>query len=287
VNAGETAFVKPFPLDGYFALFNRISTGEENSATDIQIERIGSSESIQLRGNIPLKSAEFSRNVSVRFPTLYYLSALKKSWGDAGIDLSKTEIREAKNHKAEGASLLWTHQSPALSEIMKSLLKESSNLGAETLARTLGMELRGEGAFSKGKEVVEEELSKMGLDKSSYQFADASGLSRHNMVSVDTLLQVLRYMKKDGRFSYFYDALPIAGCDGTLANRMRGTAAAGNAHAKTGSLSNISAISGYVQTRDGEMLAFSIIANNFLAPRSKIESAQDSAIERLAKFSRK
>jgi serine-type D-Ala-D-Ala carboxypeptidase/endopeptidase (penicillin-binding protein 4) len=88
-------------------------------------------------------------------------------------------------------------------------------------------------------------------------------------------------------FQLFFEALPIAGCDGTLENRMKGTVAENNAHAKTGTLSNISTISGYVRTRDEEMLAFAMIANNFLLPKSRAESAQDAAIVRLANFSRK
>jgi PBP4 family serine-type D-alanyl-D-alanine carboxypeptidase len=125
------------------------------------------------------------------------------------------------------------------------------------------------------------------VGKKSYIYADASGLSRLNLVSADTLVQILKFIHQDQRFSFFYDALPIAGCDGTLANRMKGTAAENNAHAKTGSMSNVSAISGYVRTKDGEMLAFSMMIDNCLASKSRMEAAQDAAIERLARFSRK
>ena len=84
----------------------------------------------------------------------------------------------------------------------------------------------------------------------------------------------------------FETALPVAGTDGTLSRRMAGTPAAGRARAKTGSLSNVRALSGYVTTEDGERLAFSIIANNFETPSSVVDQATDAIVERLARFSR-
>jgi serine-type D-Ala-D-Ala carboxypeptidase/endopeptidase (penicillin-binding protein 4) len=284
---GESASIEASPLPDYLTLNNKVLTEEENAPQAIRVERSGFNELVLLRGSIHLKDSGISQNVSVQFPARYYLSALRRVLSEEGIDLSKAEIRETRNFTSPSSSLLWVHHSASLAEIMKPILKESSNLGAETLARTLGMELRGEGTFSKGREIIEEELGKIGVDKKSYIYADASGLSRLNLVSADTLVQILKFIHQDQRFSFFYDAMPIAGCDGTLANRMKGTAAENNAHAKTGSMSNVSAISGYVQTKDREMLAFSMMIDNCLASKSRTEAAQDAAIERLAKFSRK
>ena len=92
---------------------------------------------------------------------------------------------------------------------------------------------------------------------------------------------------RNSHFSIFYDALPIAGVDGTLSARMKGTPAENNVHAKTGTLTHISALSGYIQTANGEMLAFSMIVNNFLQDKEEVEQVQDTALLRLARFSRK
>jgi PBP4 family serine-type D-alanyl-D-alanine carboxypeptidase len=151
----------------------------------------------------------------------------------------------------------------------------------------MGLELRGEGSFAKGKEVVEETLSEMGIPQESYSYADASGLSRLNLASPEMLIHILTYMHQHRYFPHFYSSLSIAGVDGTLKNRMIGTHAENNVHAKTGSLSHVSAISGYVQTSDGEMLVFSMIANNFLGPKDLAENLQDRVLVRLADFSRK
>jgi serine-type D-Ala-D-Ala carboxypeptidase/endopeptidase (penicillin-binding protein 4) len=286
IERGSIPSVTATPLADYLYFDDRIVTETENSAASIRIERGASDELVVLRGSVPLKSPGIIRDISVRFPIRYYLAALSRALSDQGIDISKAGgIRESGTTKS--ASLLWTHLSPPLSEIIKPMLKESLNLCAETFERVLGMELRGEGTFSKGREVVEETLAEMGIKKGSYNYADASGLSRLNLVSADTLVKILKFMHERPCFSDFYDSLPVAGCDGTLANRMKGTAAENNAHAKTGTLSNVSAISGYVRTKSGEMLAFSMTANNYLFSKARAESAEDAAIARLANFSRK
>jgi serine-type D-Ala-D-Ala carboxypeptidase/endopeptidase (penicillin-binding protein 4) len=282
---GSIPSIAVTPLPDYLSFDNRTVTAAESSAANIRIERGASNEMVVLHGTVPLKSPGITRDVSVRFPIRYYLAALRRTLSEQGIDVAKAGIREATTTKS--ASLLWVHLSPPLSEIIKPMLKESQNLCAETIERVLGLELRGEGAFLKGREVIEETLGAMGINKGSYNYADASGLSRLNLISADTQVKILKSMHERLCFSFFYDALPVAGCDGTLANRMKGTAAENNAHAKTGTMSNVSAISGYVRTRSGEMLAFSMIANNYLFSKTRAESAEDAAIARLANFSRK
>jgi D-alanyl-D-alanine carboxypeptidase/D-alanyl-D-alanine-endopeptidase (penicillin-binding protein 4) len=99
-------------------------------------------------------------------------------------------------------------------------------------------------------------------------------------------VRLLRVMSRRPEFDAFYQALPIAGVDGTIRSRMRGTRAEDNARAKTGYIANARALSGYVTTLDGEMLAFSMIANNFDASVDAAEYLQDLAVERLANFTR-
>ncbi len=134
---------------------------------------------------------------------------------------------------------------------------------------------------------MEETLGQMGIGTGRYSFADGSGLSRMNLDSADAFVRVLLFMYRDRNFQQFFNALPIAGTDGTLSERMKGTKAENNVHAKTGTMTNVSSISGYVKTVDGEMLAFSILANNFIGPKQPVESMQNNALEILAEFSRK
>jgi D-alanyl-D-alanine carboxypeptidase/D-alanyl-D-alanine-endopeptidase (penicillin-binding protein 4) len=151
--------------------------------------------------------------------------------------------------------------------------------------RTLGT-LRGVASQDSGRAVVHETLRGWGISDDAYVYVDGSGLSRYNYVSPEAVAAVLRAMALHREFRTFYDALPIAGVDGTLEDRMRGTAAVGNAHAKTGSISNTRNVSGYVTTRDGERLIFVLLANHFTAPSAVPARVQDRVIERLANFTR-
>jgi D-alanyl-D-alanine carboxypeptidase/D-alanyl-D-alanine-endopeptidase (penicillin-binding protein 4) len=282
---GSPAFIRT-SVENYLKINNRIATVSETVPAAIQIEYGDSNETIDASGTIPLKSAVVSRTIAVRNPALYYLSALKQVLSKEGI-ADSCGIRVANTYSSPALSPLWIHASPELSEIIKPLLKKSLNLEAETLVRALGLYFRGEGTFAKGKEIVEETLGQMGIEIGRYSFADGSGLSRLNLDSADALVRVLQFMYRERNFQQFFNALPIAGTDGTLSERMKGTRAENNVHAKTGTMTNVSAISGYLKTADGEMLAFSILVNNFIGPKQTVESIQDNALEVLARFSRK
>ena len=114
------------------------------------------------------------------------------------------------------------------------------------------------------------------------KFHDGSGLSRHDYVSPRTIVFVLDAMRKHPDFRIFYDALPIAGIDGTIAGRMKGTPAAGNVRAKTGSLDKARSLSGYVTAADGRLLLFSVLCNNYVVPTRRVDSVADAIGARLA-----
>jgi serine-type D-Ala-D-Ala carboxypeptidase/endopeptidase (penicillin-binding protein 4) len=286
LKSGSDTSIKTEPLANYLTIDNRIMT-EVAGPAHFEIERNRSEEAALIRGSLSIKGGAIRRSFAVQYPIRYYLSALKHVLDEEGIDVLNCEITEMRGFRSQTAFPLWTHTSPPLSELLVPIMKMSLNLASETLARTLGLEMRGEGSFLKGKEVVEETLGRMGINKEAYSYADGSGLSRLNLISADALVSILKFMHKQPFFLHFYNALPVAGVDGTLEMRMRGTKAENSVHAKTGSLTNVSSLSGYAQTRDGETLAFSILSNNFLAPKESVESIQDRALARLSGFSRK
>lgn len=288
--AGDPAAVKISPLPDYFSLDARITTIAAGERGRIEIRRGERHESIVATGTIAAGASPDTTTLAVDLPTSYYLAALKKALQEEGIDVSGAAVRaleEPGSPAPPQGQVLLSHLSPPLSEIMRPLLKVSQNLYAETLARTLGMALRGRGEFDAGREVVQETLERMAVQKGTYAYADGSGLSRQNLVSADMLIRIFKYMSRQKYFPVFYEALPIAGVDGTIRSRMRGTKAENNVHGKTGTIAYVRCLSGYVKTADGEMLAFAMIANNFLASNPAVEYLQDSALERLANFRRK
>ena len=143
------------------------------------------------------------------------------------------------------------------------------------------------GSGENGISVLHEFLNSMGIDTTTIRAADGSGLSYYNLLTADMLVQLLEGMaKKTDLFPLFYTSLPIAGVDGTLANRMKGTLAEGNLRAKTGTISGVSSLSGYVKTQEGETLTFSMSMQNFILPGRLYQRAQDRIGALLAGFSR-
>jgi serine-type D-Ala-D-Ala carboxypeptidase/endopeptidase (penicillin-binding protein 4) len=284
---GNPAEIRASPLENYLKISNQVATVPGGGPAKIQIDNGDTDETITISGTVPAKGPAVLQTVAVRRPTHFYIAALQSTLSVEGIRVNKASTAKGAVYDTQSLSLLWIHTSPPLSEIVKYLLKNSQNLYAETLVRALGMSLRGEGSIAKGKEIIEETLGQIGITAGSYFFADGSGLSRLNLESADSFVRLLRFLKQDRIFQIFYDSLPIAGIDGTLAARMKKTKAEDKVRAKTGTMSNVSSIAGYVKTADGEMLAFSIAVNNALSAREVAESIQDRVLENLASFSRK
>jgi len=153
-------------------------------------------------------------------------------------------------------------------------MKPSQNLYTELILRTLGkvapppVTTPGASTFGQtsedlGLEAVKSFLKTAGIQPESLVLSDGSGLSRNDMITADASVQLLTFMSRHRFADVFRAALPIAGVDGTLRNRLRNTAAENNLRAKTGSLSSAASLSGYVTTASGEKLAFSIMVNNY------------------------
>jgi D-alanyl-D-alanine carboxypeptidase/D-alanyl-D-alanine-endopeptidase (penicillin-binding protein 4) len=130
--------------------------------------------------------------------------------------------------------------------------------------------------------VVRDQLLAWGAARDGFIVRDGSGLSRYNVVSPETIVRVLDAMRRGPHFRVFHDALPIAGVDGTIRTRMRGTPAANNVHAKTGTLNMVRAMSGYVTTRDGRTLLFSLLANHFTVPTRDVDALHEAIVVHLA-----
>ncbi len=220
-------------------------------------------------------------SIAHRDPSGAYLRALREALTEKGIAL------ELRAFPAPADSVLphdtiFTLFSPPLREILPVLEKPSQNQVAEALLKTLGLEFMGHGSADSGRRVVEAQLVAWGAAPDGFVVRDGSGLSRHNYVTPETIVRVLAAMRRDSAFTVFYDALPIAGVDGTLASRMRGTPAQGNVRAKTGYIDRARSLSGYVTTADGRLLMFSLLCNNWTTSVKDVERVQDDIASRLA-----
>lgn len=179
---------------------------------------------------------------------------------------------------------LFTLVSPPLREILPALMKPSQNQIAEILLKTIGLERAGLGTADTATTIVAQQLLAWGVQPDGFALYDGSGLSRRDLVTPETLVRVLDRIQRDTAFAAYYNAMPIAGVDGTMKNRLKGTLAEGNVHAKTGSIGGARSLSGYVTTFDGERLIFSILANNWTTPSSAVTEIADRIVADLAAY---
>jgi D-alanyl-D-alanine carboxypeptidase/D-alanyl-D-alanine-endopeptidase (penicillin-binding protein 4) len=278
------------PKTQFPEIVNQLKTVAAGGETDISVDRTPMTNRIIVSGQIRVGALETVRTVSIHNPTKYFAQVLREVLEEEGIAVTgrAVDIDDlSPKPVTSGAQVLHIHESPPLKNILTVLLKESQNLFAETLVKTLGKEGRAQGTFEAGRGIVQETLERMAIPRESYIMADGSGLSRYDYVTPELLVRIIRGMYRRKEFQTFYDALPIAGADGTIRSRMQGTKAQNNVHAKTGSIANVRSLTGYVKTADGEMLGFSILANNFNVSSRQVEYDQDLVLEMLANFSRK
>jgi D-alanyl-D-alanine carboxypeptidase/D-alanyl-D-alanine-endopeptidase (penicillin-binding protein 4) len=250
-------------------LVNRVTTNAAGSRNVIEYRRRLDESVLEVSGSIAIGSAPVQRTVAVVNPTLFFAQCLKDALIARAIAVSGTAADlDAVAAEFVGVAterrIIATTTSPPLTEIATVLMKVSQNLYAETLVKAIGAARGGLGTYEGGLTAVRSVLTTWGVPADGYVIADGSGLSRHNYVTADTITAVLARMYADERHrAAFVATLPIAGKDGTIDTRMRRTRAEGNATAKTGSIANVRSLSGYVRTRDGEPLVFSVLANDF------------------------
>jgi D-alanyl-D-alanine carboxypeptidase/D-alanyl-D-alanine-endopeptidase (penicillin-binding protein 4) len=281
--AGEPITVKKDPDSSYVTVVQDVRVESVAETANIRWTYKPETKTIYASGTLPPGGQDYG-SFAIHNPAAYFVSCFKDSLSKNGIVVEGEFFlaRDRNYQPGEMVRLLFTHQSPLLTEIISVLLKVSQNLYAETLLKTLG-----KGNFAAGIQQVEATLTEMGIAPQNYIVKDGSGLSRYNYVSAKALIRLLEKMYRDPQFEVFYRALAIAGVDGTLKSRMKGTSAENNIHAKTGSLSNVRSLSGYARTHDGEMVAFVLLANNFSAPSETAQYIQDLITQQLVNFTRK
>jgi D-alanyl-D-alanine carboxypeptidase/D-alanyl-D-alanine-endopeptidase (penicillin-binding protein 4) len=286
---GSKAVITLEPDFSGLTIDNHLTTGAGGYPAVVR-RRLPGSPRLEVRGSLPLRTRPFSETASVENPTLYFVTALRHALLADGIEVSGPavdidDLDKPPTHNA--AAPLITYQSPPLSMLATTMMKLSQNLYAETLLKTIGIDSNDHptGTAQGGLAVIRSVLEGWNIDPAGLIQADGSGLSRYNYITPETMVAILAHIGRDERLKSMFEAtLPVAGRDGTLENRMKETAADGNARIKTGSLTNVRAMAGYVRTADGDTLAFSVIANNYENSSNVITAAFDSIVERLASF---
>jgi serine-type D-Ala-D-Ala carboxypeptidase/endopeptidase (penicillin-binding protein 4) len=302
------------PTSSFMKIENRAVTLPRGAKRDLRIYRGLGANTLEITGSLPLGDNGFSGDVAVSDPALAFVSLLRDALTNRGVKidgrvrtvdaragglvssggLSPAQLSNHQSTLLEIASL----QSPPFGIIAAHTLKPSQNLYTEIILRTLGKQtpiaappiatsISTQTDEDAGLQLVRDFLHQAGVADGDLYLNDGSGLSRNDMITANATVQLLTYMTKHRYFAAFRDALPIAGVDGTLRTRMRGTPAEGNVRAKTGSLSSVASLSGYVTTAGGEHLVFSMMLNNFPDAATLRRDSIDAIAVLLASFSGK
>ncbi|HZQ92006.1 MAG TPA: D-alanyl-D-alanine carboxypeptidase/D-alanyl-D-alanine-endopeptidase [Terriglobales bacterium] len=298
--AGEKAFINLNPFPEYYRVDNRIlTTPPGTQPRKIYINREPGSNQITFWGNIPLDDSGAHEALAIEDPANFAAQLFRSLLEQRGVvvygrprtrhtELAKlSTITVTTTASAQGGGggsevppnlfpkpvVLASYDSQPFLQDLRVINKVSQNLHAELTLRLLGREKGANGTIESGLEVVHGFLTQAGIQGEEYVFYDGSGLSRQNLVTPHAIVKLLSYASVQPWYAAFRDTLPVAGMDGSLADRFRNSPALGHVFAKTGSLGHVNALSGYVKTAGGDTLVFSVIANNHnLTSRRALET---------------
>ncbi len=279
-SSGIPAKINVDPMTERILIINNSITVPEDTLSTLNITRIIGKDEIIISGKFSLSESTIRRSITVSDPTAYFLNGAKTGLENNGIKIMQQDISGDKD-----ASSLFVYHSPKLPEIIKVINKKSHNFYAEQLLKTLGAHFYGEGSFKAGCKAVSRWAASIGIDDDDLIMVDGSGLSRKNYISPKAVARLLEYISNQKLFLHYYNSLPISATDGTLKYRMIGSTAANHVHAKTGYMSHVRNLSGYLRAENGKLYLFVILVNNYSVPTPYINNFQDRICSLLYNYS--
>ncbi|MFP4133961.1 MAG: D-alanyl-D-alanine carboxypeptidase/D-alanyl-D-alanine-endopeptidase [Halothece sp.] len=242
---------------------NVITTSAENES-NLDLERQLGTDQLYLTGELPEDRENAVWGFSIPNPDRYFRDALLVALSEHNIQVNNIEFSDSKGEKV-GEEIM-RFESPRLSELLEEINLNSNNLYAEALLRKL--------RALAGEEIIEDSLTALGINADNYHFVDGSGLSRRNLVTPSAIAQLLQTESNE----VFRSSLPVAGVSGTLENRFQDTPLEGNLQAKTGTMTGISALSGYVELPNYQPLVFSMMVNHYQVSASQKREMMDEIL---------
>lgn len=259
---GRPANLRMYPESPFYQVVNQtVSRPSGSNGYRLTRNWIGGGNRLVATGNV---TSTATHTVNIIHSSEFFMSTLQDRLSRRGIEVDTCLFGE---YSGDGDPVISISHS--LDQVLRRALKKSDNLSAEAMFYNLGAKRSGKKYIGTKESVgaVSAQMTKARLNPHDYRVADGSGISMYNYTSAWAEVQMLRYQYKQPTYGVFYSALPIAGIDGTLRNRMKGTPAYNNVHAKTGTVTGISSLAGYVTTASGHTVAFSIICTGVIRAR--------------------
>ncbi|AVH71745.1 D-alanyl-D-alanine carboxypeptidase [Nostoc sp. 'Lobaria pulmonaria (5183) cyanobiont'] len=258
-------------------IINQSVTVAQNQPSSVNVTRELSGTVLRIQGQLATNSEPSLIDLPVVDPNYYFLRHFRTALATEKISLGQTLVVNGGVNQEEIAFV----ESPPLAELLMETLQNSNNLYAEALLRALAVKkirLKNQTSADVGLEVVKASLTKLGVDPANYILVDGSGLSRRNLVTPEAFVQILRGMAKTPAAYIYRTSLPVAGKSGTLEGRFQNTSAEGIVQAKTGTLTGVVSLSGYLNAPKYEPLVFSIIVNQSDQSATVIRQAIDEIV---------
>jgi len=296
---GEQPSIKVQPETGYIKIVNNARTSE-GGRTSIGVDRPLNSNTVEFFGAIPRGAKEFTVDIAIHDPASFAAELLREALDRRGVRVrGQTERLDAiarlarpfdESRLIEVAGV----ESQPLAETLKVINKQSQNLHAELMLRQLGTRHadarslddygRPKSTAALGNEIRRQFLQRAGIEVTPLSLRDGSGLARQDLVTPRSTSRLLEFMLAHPHAKTWRESLTVAGVDGTLQRRMRDTAAANNLRGKTGSLTYVNALSGYITTRRGQPLILSLMGNNYIGAGRDVTAVMDQICVMLAEF---
>jgi len=261
--AGSPVQAAVTPATPDFMVENRVTTSATDVKSDLTLTREPGSHLVVVKGTMPAKSAPRKLVLAIEEPAQHAAAVLKRLLEERGVRVAGV-ARARHDHAEPGGDpvVLAEHVSVPLGDALKLVNKISQNLHTEMLLRTVA---RQSGVWATPDDLMKvptDFYAAAGIEPGDVIQTDASGLSRHDLVTPRAIVALLNFAQKQSWFGLYFASLPVAGIDGTLEDRMKNTPAAGRIHAKTGSVEHVRTLSGFAETPGGRRLIFSFLSNN-------------------------
>ncbi len=278
---GETPDIQWFPFDtDYVNFINEQVITPPNSEYDEYYRRVLGTNTIILRSKVPRYYRE-KESLSVMNASQYFMDTFRKYLEDGGIDVEGGVIIDSQKQpwKRNDYTVLASHESVPLARLLTQVNKESSNFYTEMILKTAAAEhFNAQGSTELGIILVKDFAARAGMDTTNIEMSDGSGMSPSTLMTAEDLTRLLVNVQKRDDFKTFKQSLSVAGMDGSLENRFINTPLEKTLYGKTGYVSGVRALSGYMRSATGRPLVFSVFTNNYTRKTSYIDSVQESIL---------
>jgi D-alanyl-D-alanine carboxypeptidase/D-alanyl-D-alanine-endopeptidase (penicillin-binding protein 4) len=251
------------PATPDFLVENDVTTSAPDVKSDLTLTREPGASLVVVKGTMPARGAPRKLVLAIEEPAQHAADVLKHLLEERGVRVDGVaRARHDAPKTQEDPTVLAEHVSVPLGDAIKLINKISQNLHTEMLLRTVA---RQSGMWTTPDDLMkvpQDFYASAGISPDDVVQSDASGLSRHDLVTPRAIVALLTFAQKQPWFDTYYNSLPVAGVDGTLEDRMKNTPAAGHIHAKTGSVEHVRTLSGFAETASGRRLIFSFLSNN-------------------------